>query len=286
MYRFTCKRFIIILITLFIFSSCKKIVDPALAPLASFRAESGFGSSISVVDLPLTIGAFDTVILKNSSLNTKSVTWSLGGKIFSTDNITGLKFDSAGKYVVSMIAMNKDGKKNSTSMNIVVKERILKSISIDNLDINSFSPSQNGLPVFSKIDLWVVLKNSKSSTDRMTSNGDVVDAQIIYQSPVFQNIDSAFHSSLSYSIPPSIKTALEIPILYPNGVQPKGLGLMLNLYGKDHSGTYLLASSRWSGVGLWLTDLGGGNPTFSDTFGLKTYAAGSPTSITMNFLYQ
>lgn len=279
------KGFISILITLIIFSGCKKVKDSAPESLASFSAESAFASSTSGSDIPLTIGAFDTVILRNSSLNTNSITWNLGNKIFSTDNITGLMFDSAGRYIVSLTAINKDGKKNIASIDVVVKERVLKSFSIDNLNINSFSPSQNGLPVFSKLDLWIVLKNSISSTDTITLNGDV-NAQIVYQSPVFQNIDSSFHSSISYSIPSTIKINLKSPLIYPNGIQQKGLGLFLNLYGKDQSGTYLLASSRWSGVGLYFTDLNGGNPTYSDTFSLRTQAAGSPTSITLNFLYK
>lgn len=168
---------------------------------------------------------------------------------------------------------------------MLAKERVLKNISIDKLALNKFSPSQNGLPVFTKLDLWVVLKRSTSLNDTMSSNGDF-DVPVIYQSPVFQNIDSSFHSSLNYSIPSTLKVALNCPIMYPDGIRPEGYGLILNLYGKDQSGTYLLASSRWNGVGLMMTDLTGGNPSLSNSFGIMTPVAGSPTSITLNFLYQ
>lgn len=82
---------------------------------------------------------------------------------------------------------------------------------------------------------------------------------IIYQSPVFENIDSSFHSSIKYTLPSTLKVVLSSPLMYPDGIHRKGLGLMLNLYGKDKSGTYLLASSRWSGVSFSMASLTGGS---------------------------
>ncbi|MEA3425871.1 MAG: hypothetical protein U9R46_06460 [Bacteroidota bacterium] len=274
-----------LLSTLVLLFGCKKNVDTSPPPTAYFSAKSAFHSTISSIGTTLVIGTYDTVILVNNSLNADSIIWNCGNKIISTNNTAGIKFDSAGTYTITLTAISKSGKKNIASLNVIAKERVLKNFSIDKLALNSFSPSQNGLPVFTKLDLWIVLKNSISSSNIITSNGDF-DVPIIYQSPVFQNIDSAFHSSIKYSIPSTLKVALNCPIMYPDGIQSKGLGLILNLYGKDQSGTYLLASSRWNGVGFMMTDLTGGNPSLSNSFGLITPVAGSPTSITLNFLYQ
>lgn len=272
--------------TFILLFGCKKSnVDTTPPPTANFRAVSAFQSTISSINAPLVIGTYDTVILINSSLNADSVVWNVGGKKVSTSNTAGITFYSAGSYTITLTAISKSGKQNIASVNVVAKDRVLKNLSIDKLYVNSFSPSQNGLPVFTKLDLWLVLKHSISSTDTMTSNGDV-EAPIIYQSPVFENIDSSFHSSIKYTLPSTLKVVLSSPLMYPDGIHRKGLGLMLNLYGKDKSGTYLLASSRWSGVSFSMTDLTGGNPTLSNSFGLVTYAAGSPTSMTLNFLYQ
>lgn len=279
------NKSVVLLTTLVLLFGCKKNVDTSPPPTAYFSAKSAFHSTISSIGAPLVIGTYDTVILISNSLNADSVIWSIENKIISTNKITGIKFESGGNYTITLTAISVTGEKNIAILDVLAKERVLKNISIGKLALNKFSPSQNGLPVFTKLDLWVVLKRSTSLNDTMSSNGDF-DVPVIYQSPVFQNIDSSFHSSLNYSIPSTLKVALNCPIMYPDGIRPEGYGLILNLYGKDQSGTYLLASSRWNGVGLMMTDLTGGNPSLSNSFGIMTPVAGSPTSITLNFLYQ
>lgn len=282
------KYFSILFLILFSLSSCKKNVTPMTKPTASFNVISAFFESPYYYPghPTWTIGIYDTLIFKSNSLNASSVMWDFGNGKTANTNTAGITYDSAGIYNITLTALDRNVNKDTATMKIVVKERVIQDLSIDKLNLNSFAPSQNGLPVFSKLDLWLVLKYSNSATDTITNNGDV-NAQIMYKSPVFSNIDSSFHSSIKYTVPPGIKATIKCPLYLPSVIPFQGgLGLFLNLYGKDDTGTYLLASSRWSGIGLSFTDLYGGNPNYSNTFGLQTYAAGSTTTMQLNCRYQ
>lgn len=279
-----------VFLILFSLSSCKKD-QPSITltkPTASFNVVTTYFTAPYNYNYIITtriIGAYDTLIFKSNSLNANSFLWNFGNGKTADSSTAGTVYDSPGIYNVTLTALDRRNNKDSASMKIIVKERVVDSFSIENLYLNSFGPSQNNLPVFSKLDLWLVLKYSNLPSDTFTENGDV-NAQILYTSPVFSNIDSGFHSSINYTIPSGMEAQMNCPLNFPDGIVSKGMGLMLNLYGKDNSGTYLLASSRWSGIGLWFTEFSGGNPNLSNTFGLRTYVAGSPTRITLDCSYQ
>jgi PKD repeat protein len=278
----TKNPFLFISIASILFA-CKKESVSTPDPTASFSVVQYNGFSVRYGDTVFIIGTHDALVLHNQSQHADSIAWHLGNGRFSSANDVQLTYDSAGTFQVSLTAYGKNGQSDrSPALPIVVKDRLLKGFSINNVDINKFSPSQNGLPVFSRINIWMELKLSRSQNDAFTANGDIL-APVIYQSPVFTNIDSGFHASLTFTIPQTDK----IPIDYPvnnSSYYAGGRGLIINLYGQDNTGTYLLSSSAWSGIGISASN--GSNPAKVSSYDLLTPVAGSPTSVTLHCAFQ
>src|SRR3954471_15848382 len=187
------KKHFAIIISIIIFQySCKKDTASPEHPTAVFSigGQSG-GFNITYTDTSFIIGTHDALVLTSQSTNADSITWNFGNGKKSNSKNTLLTYDSAGNYNVILTAYNKNGTQSLASKKVTVMERVLKGISINNLDLNKFSPGQNGLPIFTKLNLWLEIKFSQSSTDATTSNGDIL-APVVFKSPVFSNIDSSF----------------------------------------------------------------------------------------------
>lgn len=260
-----------------VFFSCTK-QSPSITP----RADFFFGST----DTTAIIGTHDELYLSSGSIGADSVSWNLGNEKIMRGDFVTVSYDSAGTYKISLTAYGKNGITSTVSRTVTVKERVLKSFSINDLYINKFDKyafSQNGLPVFTNINLWLQVKFSHSNTDTFTSNGDML-VPVVYSSPVFANIDSSFHSSINFTLNSTDKVVIPFPInnFYFKNI---GRGLLINLYGQDNSGTYLLASSGWPGPVIDIVNYG--NPARSSHYELKTWvAAGSPTQVVLNCEYE
>lgn len=276
------KRTAMLFLTGLVFlSSCKKNILQAKADFALSGPWGGW--VIRNADTCFIIGTHDQVILHNRSLNADLIQWNFGnGKILNSGDTT-VTYDTPGNYVVTLTAFNNTKPTSSASVKVIVTERVVKSITINNLQLNQFTPNQPGLPVFSKADLWIEIKFT-NAWDAVTSDGDVL-APVIFRSPVFSNVDSGFHSSLTYNLPDLNKVVVNYPVhvsdfvvSYPQG----GWGTIVNLYGKNSAGTFLLASSRWGGLQIF----NWGNPALAADFSLQFSIPASSNVIQLNCLYQ
>jgi PKD repeat protein len=263
-------------------SSCKKNTVPTANPQSGFFVSVTPNFIVTDRDTSYTIGTHDVLVLSNKSTNANSIKWSFGDGRTSTDNDAFISYDNPGIYKAKLTTYGENGKTNtSPTLTITVVDRVLKGFSIDRLDINKFAPSQVGLPVFTTLNLWMELKLSRSAFT-LTANGDI-QAPVIYKSAVFANIDSSFHSSLSFTIPPTEKVLINYPVNnddYYSG----GRGLIISLYGQDASGTYLLSSNPWSMITTWVSKAG--NPEWTKTYDVVTDVGGSPTTITLHCGFQ
>ncbi len=251
-----------------------------IKPEADFSVGEYGGLNETYTDTAFIIGTHDALVLRNQSTNADSILWNFGNGKTVTDNNALLTYDTAGNYIVSLTAFNKNGTRSTLSKKITVLERVLKGFSIKNLDINKFAPNQSGLPVFTKINLWLAIKFSHSNSDVFTPNGDI-SAPIVYKSPIFSDIDSSFHSNLQFTLAGTDKVVINCPVNNYDYTSV-GRGVIINLYGQDNSGTYLLLSSAWGGIQV----LNSGNPAHAKNFGLQTSAAGSPTKIELDCNYE
>ena len=241
--------------------SCKS-PDPIAPPkpTAEIDVRVSWGGPANTETM-LVMGTHDLTVLSSNVANADSILWDFGNGIKSQEKNVTVEYAEKGIYNLTLTAFGKGGEKSVATKTMNVKERVVTKFVIDKLYMNNFATSQIGLPVFSKLDLWIELKFSQTPPP-WTSNNDVI-APTIFKSPVFTQIDSSFHSAITYTVP----SLSDIVINYPvnNHDYTQGPGLVANLYGKDNSGTYLLLSSAWSGFYI----LNAANPAFSDYFGLQ-----------------
>jgi len=265
---------------LLILASCKK--SNTLQPKAVFTisGQSG-GSTVIFTDSAHIFGTHDLILLTNTSQNADSIHWDFGNGQSSGTSVTSVSYDNAGVFTITLTAINKDGAKSVASRKVTVMERVLKDFSIDFLYLNKFAVQQPALPLFTKLDIWLVIKFSDSSSDPVSLDGDIT-APVVFRSPAFSNLDSGFHSALHFAIPTSQKVVINTPVNNPVYTS-QGKGVIAELYGQDSTGTYLLSSSAWTALQLLS---GGGDPAFSKTFTLGYYGSGGTNLVTLDCVYQ
>jgi PKD repeat protein len=256
--------------------SCKSksdLVSPQ--PKADFSIDGTAATSVI-------IGTHDALYPENLSSNATSVVWDFGNGTTSTDQHPKVTYPTSGNYDLTLTAFGQGGTKNVIKKNVVVKERILKSIQLDKIYLNSYLSEQAAgvtFPVFSKLDLWVELKFSQGPF-QWSSNYDII-APTIFKTPTYAAVDSTLHSTLIYNLPQDQNVIINYPVGDQDFYQG-GLGLVANMYGTDGTNTYLLFSSSWSGFAF----SGSTNPSFSNSFDAIFTVPGSPTKLTLNIEFQ
>jgi PKD repeat protein len=261
---------------IFLLVSCKS-EDPIAPPkpTAEIDVRMSWGGPANTETM-LVMGTHDITLLSSTVTNADSILWDFGNGVRSREKIVTVVYDEKGTYNLTLTAFGKGGEKSVATKAMNVKERVVTGFVIDKLYMNDFAKSQSGLPVFSKLDLWIELKFSQT-TPPWTDNHDVI-APTIYKSPVFTQVDSSFHSAITYALPHPNDIVINYPV--NNSDYSQGPGLIANLYGKDNSGTYLLLSSAWSGFYI----LNAANPAFSFDYGLQlTFGSGAQLKLDCQF---
>src|SRR2546423_6584882 len=114
--------------------SCKSdLVNPQ--PKADFSIDGTDATSV-------TIGTHDALYPQNLSSNTMSLVWDFGNGTTSTDQHPKVTYSTSGNYDLTLTAFGQGGTKNVIKKNVIVKERILKSIQLDKIYLNSYLAEQ------------------------------------------------------------------------------------------------------------------------------------------------
>lgn len=255
--------------------SCKSdLVTPQ--PKADFSIDGTAATSV-------TIGTHDALYPENLSSNTTSIVWDFGNGTTSTDQRPKVTYSTRGNYDLTLTAFGQGGTKSVIKKNIIVKERILKSIQVDKIYLNSYLAGQAAsitFPVFSKLDLWIELKFSQVPVQRRQPNNDII-APTIFKTPIYAAVDSTLQSTLTYYLPQDQNVVINYPVGDQDFYQG-GFGLFANMYGTDGTNTYLLYSSSWWGFGF----SGSTNPSFTNSFDIIFTVPGSPTKLTLKIQFQ
>lgn len=227
-------------LTLIILSitACKKDSSSLITPIADFTIDGDTSHSF-------TIGPYDQYSLINNSSNADSFIWDLGNGTTSKDKEIVLTYPKSGTYKVTLTAINRDGNKSVLSKSIKVVNPILKQVVIKSLNWNSGWGRPSSWPTFTKANVWVEIVKAEPNQDYPVLGNGSFDAPVIYKSRIASNIDSSAVPIL-FDIPQKI--VLDIPTLTLS-YGYKGRGYGFNLYVQDSTGTYLLSSNFWSGVG-------------------------------------
>jgi hypothetical protein len=217
---------------------CKKDKSPSMMPVASFTLNGDTSQS-------LTIGTYDQYSLINTSSNAESFTWDLGNGTTSKQKEIVLYYPKSGTYTVTLTSIDRNGNESVAHKTIKVVAPILRQAVIKTLDWNSGWGRPTTWPKFTKANVWVEIVKAESHQEYPISSDGTFAAPVIYKSTVATNVDSSA-APIVFDVPQKI--VIDIPTLTMQyGYQGRGYGF--NLYAQDATGTYLLSSNFWSGVG-------------------------------------
>ena len=98
-----------------------------IEPISAFKIN---GDTISVIK----IATADKININSKSINSDSLFWSFGDGRTSNDSVFQLSYTKSGTYTLTLTAKNKDGQTSISKKKIIVQDRVLKGIEIDNVD--------------------------------------------------------------------------------------------------------------------------------------------------------
>ncbi|MGI4022254.1 MAG: PKD domain-containing protein [Janthinobacterium lividum] len=228
------KSFVALLSIIIYISACKKESKPDLGvtPKAVFAV---LGDTTSKT---ITIATYDTYPVINHSVDADSYSWNLGNDSTSIQKDIGISYPKSGTYTLTLIAINKDGKKSTLSRQVKVLDRVIQQLSITGITSNEISNHN-----FNHAKIWAVVKLATSNIN-YTFTGLSFDTPIIYQTPIIDDFDV---TKVPYVFNVPNNQTLNFPALSAlinRGLAGyKGMGYGLELYAQDATGTYLLSSS-------------------------------------------
>lgn len=216
-----------------------------MAPVANFSDGKNEFSSID-------IGVLDTKYLENLSTNASSYLWDLGNGIQSTDKNISITYSKSGTYTLKLTVTNSSGAKSSITKVVKVYDYVLKSVAVTNINLNYFTKSGRGypafvaFPTFSKVDLWVEIKQGLEGTEYPLSNSGDISAPVVYKSATAKDVDPDQENPILFTVPQ--RTTINMPqVIRETGLRGISGGYAFNLYVQDSSGTYLISTNRWTG---------------------------------------
>lgn len=230
-------RYILIL-TLFAlgFSSCKK--EPVVLPKAAFSV--GWQQTDTYVIIP-----YRTYSLQNYSEQADSYAWDFGNGIVSKEKEPDLMYTQRGEYSLRLTAI-KNGKTSVAYKKVQVVAPSIKRVTITSLNWNNPWGKPISWPHFTKADVWVEIRRGESGQTYPALSNGIPDAPLVYKTPVTVNTDSTA-IPIVFNLPQPID--VDLPALYRDWGY-KGTGYIISFHARDQSGTYLLGSTSWSGVGI------------------------------------
>jgi len=222
----------IFLILSLIFISCEKNM---IEPISAFKIN---GDTISVIK----IATADKININSKSINSDSLFWSFGDGRTSNDSVFQLSYTKSGTYTLTLTAKNKDGQTSISKKKIIVQDRVLKGIEIDNVDWDPTNLSEPW-PRCDTVDVFFQMQ--MFTNDTLDANHLNSKCPILYTSSVVKNIHN--HYTQKIYIPITSKIILE-----KNFVQfaPGNLNnaYLFSIMAKDSNGKlYRLANNAASG---------------------------------------
>jgi len=228
------KVLILSILSLLLISCEKNMIEP----ISSFKIN---GDTISIIKIATT----DEINVSSKSINSDSLFWNFGDGRTSNDSVFQLSYKKSGTYTLILTAKNNDGQTSITTKKVIVQDRVLKGIEIDNVDWDPTNltepwPRCDTVDVFFQMQLF--------SNDTLDANHLYSKCPILYTSSVVKNIYN--HYTQQIYIPITSKIIIE-----KNLVQfaPGNLNnaYLFSIMAKDSKGKlYSLVNNAASGFGF------------------------------------
>jgi len=181
------NKLILMAITSLIFVSCEKDL---LIPVSSFRINS---DTLSV----LKIATSDEFDLTNKSINSDSLFWDFGDGRTSNDSTVRLSYPKSGTYILKLTVKSKDGETSVSSKKVIVLDRVLRSVEIDNVDWDPKNLSE-AWPGSDKADIFFQMQ--MFTNDSLDSKYLYPKCPVLYTSYVVKNVPNHYYQKTVITI--------------------------------------------------------------------------------------
>ena len=187
------------------------------------------------------MATYDTCSLVNRSENTQSVSWNLGDGRTSNDQNVILSYEKSGTYDVTLTVTGEYGQETTTSKQVIVKDRVLRSIEISKV---YWEESTNGWPPTSKADIYLQIQMYTDA--EMTGGYLCADCPVLFTSDIVPDVDHL--TTTPITIPVNEKVIIDKRLI--NFAHPDNLNAayLVSLMAKgDNGNVYCLQSNRGGG---------------------------------------
>jgi len=205
-------------------------------PDASFSFRGDTSSLIKMA-------TYDTCTIFNSSINADSSFWELGNGNISTDRNLILSFPHSGTYTIKLTVKTDDGQKSSVEKKVVVLDRVLKKIIINYIQWDTIPNSNPNFicvwPTSTKADVFVLVQKYAPGDSIEPVSGIMPDSEIIYQSPVIQDVSHRTFIPIAINVPGKVIVDKQLVL---------DRSFVISLMAKDKEGViYALQTSKFGG---------------------------------------
>jgi hypothetical protein len=206
-----------------------------ITPLAEFTFRNETVSTFAM-------GTYDTCSLFNTSRNAQSLRWDLGDGRSSTERNVILSYEKSGVYPVTLTITGRDGSISTTSKQVIVKDRVLRSINISTVQ---WIENENGWPNTDKATIWLQIQQYTDAA--LTDEYRCVDCPVIYASDVIENVHN--NTLASIAIPVTEKIVIDKQMIRFAIPENLNNAYLISLMAKDEDGNeYCLQSNRGGGT--------------------------------------
>lgn len=225
MIRLLNKHFLWVGLCTLLLTSCK---EKEIVPTADFTydlAQQDLKQFISVYP------AQEAIKITNKSTSGVSYAWDFGNGTTSTEQEPAFSYKQGGSYTITLTATSETGATSVSTKAITVVDRVLKKITVRQLNWNSFG-NLPGWAGNKRADLILEL-GQRSSTGSPTQVSSV-----LYRAQPVKNVTN---TTTSFVVPVG-----QTIVLNPANVNTN---FLVNLYGNDGGGDQLIYSTGGSGIG-------------------------------------
>lgn len=225
------KRFLFAIILAAAFTACKKEEKGLISPVTNFHFSRSNADEIR-------IGTTDTAGLISLATNASSISWDLGDGRTLAEPKPVISYTKPGTYTIILTAKASNGAVSTATKKIIVLDRVLKNIVINNVFWNNTDArfAEAGWPLTDAADIYV--KIQRLDANQFPSGIFSPNAPVVYQSSALTNIYKVTNTSLSINV--TGKIVLDhVPLLDRRYI--------INLMAKNTAGEYVLVNNWFSG---------------------------------------
>lgn len=237
------NNLITLAILLLILNNCN---EDKIEPLPVISSFSFNDDTLSI----LKIGTSDEFKVTGKIMNAESFIWDFGDGRTSTDTSVLLSYPESGIYTINLTATNSDGLTSSSAKKVIVLDRVLRKIVINNIQWDSTDVSF-GWPSSNKVDVYFQIQLFTNNT--MDPFGIYPNSPIVFTSSIVKDVNNQYYKNGTFvpiEIPVSEKIIIDRNLVVEATSDKLSNAYLFSLMAKDLNGNpYSLINNGCLGSG-------------------------------------